>query len=76
MEKTEWFPFDVLPVHNGLYETRIEGSTESAWSVYKDGIWHWATCEDDVSECIERAENGFISFWQDREWRGMTEPAK
>jgi hypothetical protein len=73
--KTEWFPDDVKPVHDGLYETRVDGSLffESAWSVCKGGVWHWASCEEEIPECIARAERGEVSYWQDREWRGLTE---
>lgn len=76
MKKTEWFPDDVKPVHEGLYETRVEEDIFefTTWSVWKDGVWHYA-CSEDIEKCLRKAEEGHASYWQKREWRGLKEKA-
>ncbi|WP_027798267.1 hypothetical protein [Paraburkholderia dilworthii] len=69
--KTDWFPDSETPVHDGLYQTRVEGGI--TWSVWKDGSWHYATDNKDVA--IKKAADGRVSFWQMREWRGLTKEA-
>jgi hypothetical protein len=69
MKTTEWFPASATPVHEGLYETCVNGFR--TWSVWMDSRWHWA--DSDVDIAVEKAALGRISFWQEREWRGLTE---
>jgi hypothetical protein len=71
MKKTQWFPADKTPAHDGLYETLVGDFI--TWSVWKDGAWHYA-CED-KKLCVEKAAEGRISFWQKREWRGLVQEA-
>lgn len=70
-KKTDWYPEDAAPVHEGLYETRVGGHL--TWSVWKDGTWHFASSS--ASEAVRRAGVGFISFWQKRQWRGLKRKA-
>lgn len=67
-KKTEWYPDDFKPTRPGLYETRVGGF--STWSVWKDGYWHFACAAK--NNAVSRAEAGHKSFWQVREWRGLT----
>jgi hypothetical protein len=71
VKKTDWYPDSTAPVREGLYETRVGNGL--TWSIWKDGLWHFAS--SDVEMCIKRAEQGRVSFWQVREWRGLKEPA-
>jgi hypothetical protein len=71
--KTDWFPDNTTPVHEGLYETRVDGRFLT-WSIWKDGFWHFAST--DREECVKMAAQGSKSYWQVREWRGATEQAK
>lgn len=71
MKTTKWYPNITPPAHEGLYETLVGGM--KTWSVWKDGVWHFAS--SNVEKAIAEAEVGSISFWQKREWRGLTEKA-
>lgn len=71
MTTTQWYPANVHPVRDGLYETRVGGGL--TWSVWEGGFWLFASTEKE--ECLRMAAQGSKSFWQLREWRGLTEHA-
>jgi hypothetical protein len=72
VKKTEWFPADVKPVHDGLYETRVDGSETSVWSCWRG---YWTAASEDKDWVMQKAEIDQRSFWQRREWRGTKEAA-
>jgi hypothetical protein len=72
MKKTEWYPENIKPARKGLYETRIEGSWDSTWSVWSGN--HWAKASEDANWAVVYGIHG-ESHWQDRQWRGLTKPA-
>jgi hypothetical protein len=72
MTKTEWYPARIKPVRNGLYETRVNSSSWPVWSVWTGK--HWSKPSTDPEWAASNLCRG-ESFWQNREWRGLTEPA-
>ena len=65
LEKTEWFPGDVKPVHVGWYERRCDTHDGAHWSymAWWDG------------ELFNTGSKNALIYPNDREWRGLTEPA-
>lgn len=64
MKKTPWFSVKTPPVHDGLYETRYDGSWPASMRTFDNGKW---------------ISDGFLSSfgWCDTDqWRGLTEQAK
>ena len=60
---TKWYPSSVKPIHIGWYERRSEsaaGWTYMAW-------WN--------GECFTTGVKNALIFADDREWRGLQEPA-
>lgn len=72
-ELTDWFPADVKPMWNGLYQTQMPGGSEMTWSIWNEGFWHYAS--EYVELSVRKADEGQRSFWQEREWRGLKEAA-
>ncbi|SAL10321.1 hypothetical protein AWB73_00092 [Caballeronia turbans] len=72
MKMTEWFPINVKPVRNGVYQT-ILGLREAdnpPYQRYEDGEW-FSTCET----AQEAEDCPFVSAISDllHAWRGLTE---
>lgn len=76
MKKTDWYPADVLPVHEGVYEVRrwtAGGEKEMPphrlrWS---DGQWKY------IADAFGRGMGGKFACMAARDgdcWRGLTEP--
>lgn len=62
MEKTDWFPPEIKPVHVGMYETSF---FDAGW-VYEVHVWwngrQWLDCEQ-----------GWALIDQNVTWRGLRE---
>lgn len=72
-ELTDWFPADVKPVHIGVYETRRAGApgTIIVYPAKWNGMeWLW-----DCESVAHAEKQHSVSEYQQREWRGLTEPA-
>lgn len=70
MNKTDWFPGDVKPVHRGVYLTRDEDDVQ--WLNYWNGYqWGWGS-RYGAHDSWPRESAGCASF-QHRKWCGQTE---
>jgi hypothetical protein len=79
MKLTPWLPPDVLPVHEGVYETRLT-AMGSKFSI--PGYSHWAPAKDGRGGLWGEQRATPQRAWQDRRvgvqwkpWRGLTRPA-
>lgn len=75
MKLTEWFPADVKPVRDGVYETEhisaMTGrSCGNGFTMFKNGDWM------NQYENIDRASRDEVMGTQSKKWRGLAEPPK
>lgn len=71
MKLTEWYPADVKPVREGVYQVDIYGAS---WFSYWDGErWGWASGNKREAE-INRDEA--TAMWDRKNvmWRGIEKP--
>ena len=74
MKRTQWFPPDVKPVHEGVYERHFilaNGRESCAYSLWDGRIW----CVDVVHVSRAMQYEHVRSSAQNRPWRGLTRPA-
>lgn len=69
-KKTDWFPYEVKPIHPGVYETNLFGTADANYS-YWNGVW-WCNEFSSVAEANRDRHVGL----QDKIWRGLAEPSK
>lgn len=67
---TPWYPADVKPVRDGVYETAIEESTSTFFQYWLDGKWRY--CSRTPERAVSRLQRN-PSNCQDRVWRGLAE---
>jgi hypothetical protein len=71
---TEWFPAEIKPVHNGVYQTAIcpPEFLNGPYQKYENGVW-FSTGDtvEEAADCpFESAIASHITHW-----RGLTEPS-
>jgi putative component of toxin-antitoxin plasmid stabilization module len=66
LKLTEWFPATVKPVHEGVYEIRIDyfGTSYATWS---KGLWTVSALSRSSAGRQQRP-----SFQQNKTWRGVS----
>lgn len=71
MKTTKWFPGNVKPVRDGLYQRRY-GSKVVYWAMFREGKWRFA-CGMDYRARAEK-ERGLSPFQSEANivWRGLT----
>lgn len=66
-KKTNWFPFNIKPIHIGVYETKGWGNV-TIWSKWDGKQWLGDRWE------FDSAKDSFTSSnYQNRKWRGCKE---
>ena len=63
-ELTDWYPSDVRPVREGIYQVRTDDEMDVVFA-YFDGV-HW----------VDKDNHEFSYFFQNREWRGLAHEPK
>lgn len=71
-ELTPWFPEDVTPVREGVYEVETVNGTDYVFYCHFDG--RWGTCGRSVDEAFDRRD--WRGLTQDRAWRGLANNPK
>jgi len=61
---TDWYPADVKPVREGVYDTLMSGAV--AQCLWNGDGWYYA----------RGLFKGAYALLQDRQWRGLTEQSK
>lgn len=72
MNKTDWFPPEIKPIHEGPYEVQSIFTEDRIFFSYWNGVNFGV-----ISGTIEAAERNKDerSIYQDRIWRGLKEQA-
>lgn len=67
---TEWFPADVKPVREGIYETKspVMNDDPGRYSYWNGGSWGGAYMDNRTAFAGRHKE----SMFQNRPWRGLT----
>lgn len=76
MKETEWFPADIKPVREGVYETISPVFGERGWFCYWSGKYWCQASFDSGSQARSIIHANAIrirSSWQDRRWRGLAQ---
>jgi hypothetical protein len=70
MKTTDWFPPEVFPVHNGVYEVKpgTDPRVDGGWyRMYENGVWYGGFHNpDEAAKMRSPLAARFIS-----EWRGV-----
>lgn len=70
MKTTPWFSEDVLPVHVGPYETKVDFTHGTFFSMWNGREWLTDTASPELAALMMNP-----SRIQNRVWRGLTKAA-
>lgn len=70
---TEWFPEETKPIRDGVYQTKSKSMiipSKVGYSFWFEGSW-----SGQYKDRYRAVEHKDIHGYQDKEWRGLKEPA-